>query len=111
MAGFFRIGCQVDEIEIKELLLHRYHTLEFIQGMQIDEFAKFLTLAIENDKKEKAYMQYTALLPLMIRADKYMSFSTFYDEMTGANIDWRPANEILKEAEEIQRKQNGNGNL
>lgn len=111
MAGFFRIGCQIDEIEIKELLLHRYHTLAFIQEMQIDEFFEFLTLAIKNDKKEKAYLQYITLLPLLIRADKYMSFDNFFDEMTGANIDWRPADEILREAEEIQRKQNGNGNI
>jgi len=80
--------------------------------MEPEEFIEFLSLAISQEKKEKIYLQYTALLPLLIQAGKFMTFDKFYEEFTGANIDWRPANELLKEAEEIQRKQNhGNGNF
>lgn len=79
--------------------------------MDIGEFCEFLILAITQDKKEKIYMQYTALLPFLIQSGRYKPFEEFYDEMTGANIDWRPAEEIIKESEEILRKQNGDGNI
>lgn len=80
--------------------------------MSVDEFSEFLILAITNEKKDRIYLQYLSMLPLLIKVNKYMSFEAFYDEFTGANIDWRSADEIIKEAEEIQRKQqNGNGNL
>ena len=93
-------------------MLRRYHSLDFIKEMKIGEFCDFLILAITLDKKEKYYMQYTALLPLILRSTgRYKTFEEFYDEITGANIDWRPAGEIIKEAEEIQRKQNGDGNI
>lgn len=108
---FFRVGCQINDTEIKELLLRRYHTLDFIKEMDIGEFCEFLILAITQDKKDRIYIQYTALLPLLIQAGKYKSFEEFYDEMTGNNIDWRPAEEILRESEEILRKQNGDGNI
>ena len=88
-------------------MLRRYHSLSFIKDMKLDEFAEFLCLAITNEKKDKIYLQYLSMLPLLIRAEKYMTFEKFYDEFTGANIDLRSADEILKEAEEIQRKQNG----
>lgn len=107
MARFFLIGSQITEIEIKELLLRRYHSLNFIKDMTLDEFAEFLCLAITNEKKDKIYLQYLSMLPLLMRTGKYMTFEKFYDEFTGANIDLRSADEILKEAEEIQRKQNG----
>lgn len=104
MERFFRIGCQIDEIEIKELLLRRYHSLDFIKEMQFDEFIDFLILAINNDKKEKTYLLYLAMLPTLMKVGKYMPFEEFYDSMTGANIDWRPADEIIKEAEQIQKE-------
>lgn len=115
MEGFFSIGSQIDEIEIKELLLRRYHSLDFINTMKLDEFCDFLILAINNDKKDKVYLQYLALLPSFVQTNKYMSFDDFYDNYTGKNIDLRPAEEILKEAEEIQKRfrenENGSGNL
>lgn len=109
MERFFSIGCQIDEIEIKELLLKRYHSLDFIKGMELDEFCEFLILAINNEKKDKTYLQYLALLPLLVQSGKYMSFEKFYDEFTGANIDWRPTSEILKEVEEIERRRDNGG--
>lgn len=36
-----------------------------------------------------------------------MSFEDYYDQATGANIDLRPAKEILAEVEEVRREING----
>ena len=112
MENFFLIGCQINEIELKELLLRKYHSLSFIKDMKLDEFIDFLKLAIENEKKAIVERQYLALLPLLVQSGKYMTFDKFYEQMTGANIDWRPAEEIIKEIDEKHRGLNdGIGNL
>ena len=103
MAKFFLIGCQVNEIEIKELLLKRYGRYLFPE-MSFDEFIDFLVLAMAEEKKDKIRGTYYAMLPFLLLRDRYMTFEEFYDKFTGADIDWRPADEILKEAEEIQEK-------
>lgn len=109
---FFFVGCQINEIEIKELLLRKYHTLEFIREMSVGEFAEFLILAINKEKKEAIEKQYFALLPTMVLTGKYMTFESFFDTVTGAGIDMRPANEIIKEVEEIkERFEHGAGNI
>ena len=41
---------------------------------------------------------------MLIKGGHYMTFDKFYDEATGANIDWRASEDILKEAEEIQER-------
>ena len=108
MEKFFLIGCQVDEIELKELLLRRYGRFDFNE-MKLDEFVEFVALAITNDRKDKIREEYFAWLPILIRIGHYMTFDQFYDERTGANIDWRPIDEIMKEVEEIQERfANGN---
>ena len=110
MEKFFLIGSQVDEIELKELLLRRYGQYKFIMEMRFDEFIDFVALAIKNENKDKAYKEYLALLPSLIRVGKYMTFDKFYDEITGKNLDFRPAEEILRESEEIEKRLlNGNG--
>ena len=107
MEKFFLIGCQVNEIEIKEILLKRYGRFDFPE-MSFNEFIDFLVLAMTEEKKDKVRGDYQAMLPFLMLRGKYMTFEQFYDEMTGANIDWRPSDEILKEAEEIQaRLKNG----
>lgn len=87
----------MDEVEIKELLLRKYHSLDFMKGMQLDEFVEFLILAINREKKDMIRSEYLALLPFMALRGKHMPFQEFFDKVTGANIDWRPAEEIIAE--------------
>lgn len=103
MEKFFLIGSQVNEIEIKELLLHRYGRYNFPE-MNFEEFVDFLVLAIKKDRQDKVREEYLVLLPMLIKGGHYMTFDKFYDEATGANIDWRASEDILKEAEEIQER-------
>lgn len=74
--------------------------------MKIDEFTDFLTLAIEKEKRDHVFAQYCAMLQFLLITGKkeYIDFDKFYDDFTGRNIDWRPADEILKEVEEIEKK-------
>jgi len=103
MAEFFLVGCQVNEIEIKELLLKRYGRYEFPE-MKFDEFIEFIVLAINKEKEDRIRGEYLALLPSLAQSGHYMTFDAFYEKMTGADIDWRSSEEILREAEEIQEK-------
>lgn len=102
MEKFFLIGCQINEIELKELLYRRYHRIDF--DMDFWEFIEFVSLAIELDKKDKVEKLYLTLLPRLIEVDKFMTFDQFYDEVTGKNFDFRPAEEILRESEEIEKR-------
>ena len=57
----------------------------------------------ENRKKE-AREQWVAMLPLMAaKILKYTSWSEYYDQTSGQNIDLRPEAEILAEVEEIRK--------
>lgn len=103
MEKFFLIGCQVNEIEIKEILLRRYGKYDFPE-MNLNEFIDFLILAINKDKEDKVRGDYHAMLPFLMLRGMYMTFEEFYDKFTGKNIDWRTADEMLKEAEEIQER-------
>lgn len=70
--------------------------------MDLDELVKFLNLAIEKDREEKLYLQWCAMLPPMA---EYMTFKAFFDHMTGKNIDMRDTETILKEIEELHKKE------
>lgn len=101
MESFFLAGGTVDEIELKELLYRRYHTLEMVNTMEFMEFIDFVVFAKEKDSEEKIYMQWCAMLPSL---NQYMSFSAFKEKLTGSNIDMRPAAEIISEIEALHRK-------
>ena len=103
MEEFFLIGSQVNEIEIKELLLRRYGRYDF-PDMKFEEFIDFIVLAITMDRQDKVREEYLVLLPMLIKGGHYMTFDKFYEEATGSNIDWRPSEDILKEAEQIQER-------
>ena len=106
--SFFLIGCQVNEIELKEVLLRRYGRYKF-PDMKFDEYIEFVVLALTKERQDEIRGMYHALLPVLALRGKFMTFEQFFDKMTGADIDMRPAEDILKESEEIQaRLQNGN---
>ena len=99
MEEFFQ-ACSLidDEISIKELLLRRYHNLDYIMQMGIDEFTRFIVKAIENEVEEKLYLRWCIWYPHM---EKPTSFHEFYDTATGKNIDNRPIDVIIAEIEEL----------
>ena len=104
METFFLTGSCFDETELKELLLRRYHTLDFIKDLEIEEFIKFCNLAKKKEEEDRLHSQWCAMLPPFA---KDIDVEEFRDIATGANIDMRPANEIIEEIEEIHRRKEG----
>lgn len=101
MEKFFYIGCQIDEIKLLDLVLRRYHTLDCLKVLDINQFAKLILEAIEQETKEKFREEWLHLLPCMVFSNHYMTFDDYYNTVTGSNIDTRPVDEIIAE---IDRK-------
>lgn len=80
-----------------DLLLRRYHSIDFIDKLSVEGFCKLILMAIEGEVKENHRKEWLALLPLMIQAGKYTSFEDYYEKVTGKNIDMRPVDEIIAE--------------
>jgi len=89
------------------LLLHRYHNIGFILQLDANTGAPLILEALEKEREERIFQQWTAQLPIMAYSGKYVSFADYKDRVTGANIDRRPTAEILAELEEVERELNG----
>lgn len=64
--------------------------------------------ASEEIQKEHIRDQWTAMLPFMAaNILKYMSFSDYYDQVSGKNFDLRPDSEILEEVQMIRKEIEG----
>lgn len=72
-----------------------------MKDMELISFIQLYREAVENDKKEKLYAQWCAMLP---NFSKFITFSEFYDISTGANIDKRSVEDIMADIEETHKK-------
>lgn len=104
METFFLTCSKVDYIKIKELLLRRYHNIEEILKLEVWEFPFFLQEVLTQEQKEKLYNQWCVQAP---HFEKQMSFEEFYNLSTGANVDKRPVEALLKEIAEAEKKLEG----
>lgn len=106
MAGFFQVGISFSSVEqIEELILRRYHDINYILSMSPSRFLRFLHTAIEKEKEETYFSEWINLYPHMAMGlIKFISFNEYVDARTGRNIDMRPTEEIIAEIEELHRK-------
>jgi len=66
--------------------------------MDADKGLAVYECADKLNKRERVKHEWDALLPFMHRGDiKVVQFDEYYDERTGANVDWRPADVIMAE--------------
>lgn len=112
MEKFFLCGSFFEGVELKELLLRRYHSLDFVNDMELMEFLEFIQLAREKDLEERLYQQWCAMLPEFA---EYIVFGEFKDMMTGKKVDMRPKEEIMEEIKTLhatkEGENNGTGNI
>lgn len=60
--------------------------------------------ALEQERDERLFTQWTAQLPIMAYTGKNISFAEYRDRVTGANIDRRSVAEIQKEIDDAMRE-------
>ena len=63
-----------------------------------------ISKALEKDRDERLFQQWTAQLPLMALTGEVESFADYKNRVTGANIDRRSVAEINRELDEVERE-------
>lgn len=105
MEKFFQTCGRIDEIEVIDLLLHRYGNLEYIMQTDIETAQRIIEKARSKEKENRYFLQWVAQLPNMTD-ENYISFEAYVDRVTGRNIDQRSVAECMAEIEEIKKKFN-----
>lgn len=72
--------------------------------MDSDDGLMLIGKALEKERDERIFQQWTAQLPIMAYTGKNISFAEYRDRVTGANIDRRSVDEIQKEIDEAMRE-------
>lgn len=101
MEKFFLASGFFDEIEIKELLLRRYHSLDFINDFELSDLIKFIKLAREKEDEERLFDQWCALYPFMGWILKPIDYEQYKEKIRGANVDMRPKEMIIEEIKNL----------
>ncbi len=72
--------------------------------MDADLGLELIRKALEQERDDRIFQQWTAQLPVMAYTGKNISFAAYRDRVTGANIDRRSVAEIQKEIDEAMRE-------
>lgn len=107
MEEFFLLGCQIDEVKLIDLVLRRYHSLDCMKVLSVEQFVKLILIALEDEQKERYRQEWLALIPTMVYGNHYMTFEQYYETVTGANIDMRPTEEIIAEIDRKHAESHG----
>lgn len=60
--------------------------------------------AIEKDRDERLFQQWTAQLPIMALTGEVEGFADYKNRVTGANIDRRPVAAINRDLDDVERE-------
>lgn len=60
--------------------------------------------AMEKERDERLFQQWTAQLSVMAYSGQYVSFADYKARVTGANIDRRSTAEIMQELDELEKQ-------
>lgn len=98
MGKFFQVIGGFDQVGLTDLLLRRYHDMNYVLSLPFSDFCELAIVASKNMEEERLRAQWNALLPFMaIKWLKWMPFDEYVDGCTGRNIDTRPKEEIIDE--------------
>lgn len=85
-------------------MLHRYHNIEYVLQTDLDLGLALIDKAVENDRDERLFQQWTAQLPIMALTGEVESFADYKNRVTGANIDRRPIAAINRDLDDVERE-------
>ncbi len=69
-----------NEIEVKELLLHRFHQIDYFLEMDLDEFIEFLKHTIYRVQEERVFQLYVSIYPNMTKKNN-MDYKEFKNKL------------------------------
>lgn len=75
--------------------------LDLETGLQLIRKAK------DQEREARIFQQWVAQLPIMSIGGDIISFDDYRDRVTGANIDFRPTEDILQELEDVESQFEG----
>ena len=84
-------------------MLHRYNNIEYVLQTDLDLGLALIDKAIEMDRDEKLFQQWTAQLPIMAITGEVEGFADYKNRVTGANIDRRATADIIRELDDVER--------
>ena len=85
-------------------MLHRYHNIEYVLQTDIELGLALIDKAIEKDRDERLFQQWTAQLPVMAFTGEVEGFADYKNRITGANIDRRPLAAINRELDAVEKE-------
>lgn len=86
------------------MLLHRYRDIEFILRTDADIGCCLILKALESERDERIFQQWTAQLPVMALTGKAIDFNAYKARVTGANIDRRSVAAIEAEVALVEKE-------
>jgi len=92
----------VNEVEVLDLLLHRYSDMDYILSLEFNDFLQLVIKAFKEREKERFWQTWLTLYPNMDQKN-FIPFSQFYQDQTEP-INNRPKEEMLSEADKIRKK-------
>ena len=110
MEGFFYIisGTNEEDAVIDRLATRYGWTVPEILDLDAVYLYRMDRKAKEGKNRDDAYQAWLVQLPFMIRKEtKYVSFSDYWDRVSGKNLDLRPDAEILAEVAAIREELKG----
>lgn len=72
-------------------------------GLELIEGIEFLNVAMEKQREEEIRQMWVVQLPFMNR-ETYISFSDYFDKITGRNVIKAPTSDILEEIKRVEAK-------
>lgn len=91
-------------------MLHRYHNIEYVLQTDLDLGLALIDKAVEKDRDERLFQQWTAQLPIMALTGEVEGFADYKNRVTGANIDRRPTAAINRDLDDVERELREGGN-
>lgn len=108
MEEFFYVTWRSTPEELIDLFATRYGwSYDQITALPVDTFFALVKEIRKKNRRDEMKAEWNTYLPFVamkIIKFKENSFEEYYKRVTGANIDTRPAADILAEAEDIKKQ-------
>lgn len=98
MEIFFQESNSIDVIVVEELLLRKYHNIDYIMNMEVENGVAFIKKAFEKEDEDKMWARYLVDYQNM-NEDSFMTFNEYKELLTTPPMPIKPLHQAKREAE------------